>query len=186
MHFMRPICLSYAIFFIAAYAVNTPAIGNFSSKVNTPEPPPAAGSTRMQGHVTHVSDGDTLWLRDARGARRKLRFEGIDAPELCQPHGAAARAALRERVQGKEVVAISNHRDDYGRHLVRLKLDGEDLGAWMVQSGHAWSYRYRRNDGPYASQEREARSARKGLFASPTPERPADFRRRHGPCQLPD
>ena len=31
--------------------------------------------------------------------------------------------------------------------------------------------------------EAEARTAGRGLFAKPDPQTPADFRRRHGPCQ---
>ena len=38
------------------------------------------------------------------------------------------------------------------------------------------------NAGPYAAQETQARSHRRGLFADARPEPPRDFRKRHGSC----
>jgi micrococcal nuclease len=60
-----------------------------------------------------------------------------------------------------------------------------DVGEWLVREGHAWSYRYRRDTGPYAKQQAAARAARKGLFATARPEEPRDFRKRHGACGEP-
>jgi endonuclease YncB( thermonuclease family) len=134
--------------------------------------------------VTYVSDGDTLWVQpDKGGPARKLRLEGIDAPEICQPGGDASRARLAQRVL-KQRVRVSIRRSDvYGRALARIGLAGEDVGAGMVRSGQAWSYRWRRDVGPYAAEEALARQSRLGLFAAAQPEIPRDFRRRHGPCQ---
>jgi micrococcal nuclease len=169
---MKPHTL-FATFFIAVYAINSPAKGLDDSE------------KLLQGQVSYVSDGDTLWVKSADGARHKVRFEGIDAPEICQPYGAESRAALQAKLQGHTVQVKANRRDDYGRLLGRVSVDGADLGAWMVLNGHAWSYRYRWNEGPYGAQEREAQAAKRGLFAASAPERPADFRRRNGPCTLP-
>jgi micrococcal nuclease len=168
---MRFFLRFFATFVIAAYAMLAVADERSNSKV------------LLAGRVTHVSDGDTLWIRTAQGERRKLRLQGVDAPELCQAYGQAARAALRQRLQWQSVQAQGTYRDDYGRQLARVQFQGEDVGAWLVQNGHAWSYRFRRDDGPYAAQEREARSAKRGLFADAKPERPADFRKRNGPCE---
>lgn len=135
--------------------------------------------------VTHVSDGDTLWVRpDAGGAPRKLRIDGIDAPEICQAGGEAARAALLQLVLHRRVAVSVRRHDDYGRALARLQLDDEsDLGARLVRAGHAWSYRWRAHPGPYAAEEAMARQSRQGLFAADQPELPRDFRKRHGSCQ---
>ncbi len=135
------------------------------------------------GTVTHVSDGDTLWVRPARGgAPRPVRIDGIDAPELCQTHGETARAALVGRVLGQSVQVGVRRYDDYGRALARVSWRGQDLGAWLVSQGHAWSYRYRGQSGPYAQQEDQARARRLGLFRQKHAELPRQFRRRHGPC----
>ena len=81
-------------------------------------------------------------------------------------------------------VRVRQH-DDYGRGLVRLTHQGDDLAAWMVVQGQAWSYRWRRSPGPFADEVAVARRARKGLFADASAELPRDFRKRHGPCPMP-
>jgi endonuclease YncB( thermonuclease family) len=135
------------------------------------------------GVVTHVVDGDTVHVRPvAGGASRSLRLLGMDAPEICQQGGVAARDALNERVFQRQVQVQVQGTDDYGRDLVRLYLTSEDVGQWMVQRGHAWSYRFRQDAGPYAESERRAQILRRGIYAGLPPENPRDFRRRHGPC----
>jgi len=143
-----------------------------------------AGS--FEGVVTHVTDGDTLWVRPATGAPpRKVRLQGIDAPEICQPWGVQARDALSARAMHQRVKVESRRRDDYQRELGHVSMGGDDLGEWMVRSGHAWSYRYRRDRGPYASQEAKARQLRRGLWADPSSASPRDFRKQHGSCHEP-
>ncbi|MFT3719469.1 thermonuclease family protein [Pseudorhodoferax sp.] len=148
---------------------------------------PAAAAERGRaawpGQVSHVSDGDTLWVRPAAGgAPRKIRLHGIDAPEHCQAHGEAARSALARQALGQPVRVQGLRRDNYGRLLARVWLHGQDLGALQVRAGHAWSYRYRHNPGPYVREEQAARAAARGLFARADAVRPYTFRRRHGPC----
>lgn len=137
------------------------------------------------GRVTHVSDGDTLWVQpQAGGTPVKLRVDGIDAPELCQAGGAVSRAALERLVAGQVLAVQPRRRDDFGRWLARIRVGRADVGGEMVRQGHAWSYRYRGHPGPYDAQEAQARAAQRGLFQGPA-ERPYDFRRRHGPCEPP-
>ncbi len=137
--------------------------------------------------VTAVPDGDTLWVQSPAGAApRKLRLQGLDAPEICQAGGVAARDALRALVAQKVVRVDVRYADDYGRGLAHVQVDGADVGAALVLAGHAWSSGWRRSRGPYAVQEDEARSARAGLFADPDPEPPRRFRQRNGSCYVRD
>ncbi|MBT9550911.1 MAG: thermonuclease family protein [Hydrogenophaga sp.] len=139
-----------------------------------------------EARVTRVTDGDTLWVKPLTGGKyRKLRIDGLDAPEICQDGGPASKAALSARVLEKVVVVRERRRDDYGRPLVKLQLGGEDVAGWLVSEGQAWSYHWRHSNGPYAEQEDQARKSRKGLFAQERPEVPRDFRRRNGPCPWP-
>ena len=143
----------------------------------------AHAKSAFAGSVSYVSDGDTLWVRpDAGGPPRKLRIDGIDAPEICQTGGEAAREVLRQLALHQHVEVTIRRHDDYGRGLARIRLDGHDLGAQMVQAGQAWSYRWRRALGPYAAEEAVARQTRLGLFAQDQAELPRDFRQRHGSC----
>ena len=137
------------------------------------------------GVVSYVVDGDSVRVRPLQGGKPvSVRLDGIDAPEICQSGGEVARDALKLRVLGRQVVIEGKSRDDYGRLLARIRLDGDDVGARMVKDGRAWSYRYRDSDGPYAAQQRLAESARRGIFAdtSAAAVYPAAFRKQHGAC----
>ena len=143
----------------------------------------ASATSGWTGVVTHVVDGDTLYVRPlSGGAARSVRVMGMDAPEICQDGGPAARDALQTRVFQRRVQVEGRGTDDYGRELGVIYLGQEDVGQWMVQRGLAWSYRFRQSPGPYAQSEHHARILARGIFAEPAPENPRDFRRRHGPC----
>jgi len=138
----------------------------------------------FQGIVTHVTDGDSLWVRPlGGGAPRELRLRDIDAPEICQAFGEQSRNALAARVLHRQVTVRSRTRDNYQRTLAQVGLGGEDVAAWMVGRGYAWSYRYRGRSGPLQAQEEQARHARLGLWASGRPIEPRVFRKQHGRCK---
>jgi len=135
------------------------------------------------GQVTYITDGDTLWVQaDAGGPARKLRMAGMDAPEICQHGGKAARALLEQLAQHRRVTVSVTYFDRWGRDLAIVRLDGKDLGAEMVRAGQAWSYGWRGRPGPYAAEETVARQSRLGVFVAAHPESPRDFRKRHGSC----
>lgn len=146
----------------------------------------ADADDRYEARVVRVHDGDTLWVQPLDGGRwRKLRVDGIDAPEICQSGGEAARDVLSHRVLQQVVQVQVHRRDDYGRAVVTLSHGDENLATWLVGQGHAWAYRWRPSEGPYAPLEAQARQRRLGLFSELQPEVPRDFRRRHGPCEQP-
>jgi micrococcal nuclease len=141
--------------------------------------------TQWAGVVTYVVDGDTVRVRPLQGGKPvSVRVDGIDAPEICQRGGDASRAALSRRVLGRHVVIDGRSRDDYGRLLGKILLDGDDVGERMVTEGHAWSYRYRGRGGPYAAQQQLAESARRGIFANASTAAvyPQVFRKQNGAC----
>ena len=137
------------------------------------------------GVVTYVVDGDTVRVRPPGGGKPvSIRLEGIDAPEICQSGGRLARDALKRKLLGQRVAVRGRARDDYGRLVARISMNGEDQGHWMVANGHAWSYRYRRSAGPYAAEQRSAKLAKIGIFATGAglPVNPRTFRKLHGSC----
>ena len=144
---------------------------------------PAEAATQT-AWVSWVMDGDTVLLlpEDAREAVR-LRLLGIDAPELCQPGGEAARDALIARVLRRTVRLQVRGQDSYGRQLGHVWLDAQDVAAEMVRSGWAWAYQHRTGRGPYAALQRQAERERVGVFAArETAMSPALFRQFHGSC----
>ena len=147
----------------------------------------ASTSANWAGVLIQVIDGDTVRVRPAGGGMSvSVRVVGIDAPEICQPGGAASRTALARRALSQPVMVQGRAYDTYGRLVARVMIGNDDLGEWMVEQGHAWSYRYRGNRGPYASQQDRAMAAGLGLFShTHAAERiyPGVFRKQHGRCR---
>ena len=144
---------------------------------------PALHAATFRATVSYVTDGDTLWVRRAGGARLQLRLLDVDAPEACQAFGPQATKALRARVLRQAVLVRTRGQDDYARQLAQVQFRGEDLGAWLVRNGYAWSARFHGRPGAYAALEASARAARRGLWAQPVALEPRRFRQRFGRCR---
>jgi endonuclease YncB( thermonuclease family) len=145
---------------------------------------PAPAARTVEGRVQRVVDGDSLWLEPADGAAPiELRLQGIDAPEICQAHGAAAKAALAELVSDQPVRVRLEGPDTHGRQLGTLFVGERNINKRLVQDGHAWSARYKWDRGPYVADERMAKALSRGFHRESGAVMPRDFRRAHGPCQ---
>ena len=93
------------------------------------------------GKVVGLADGDTITvLRDGHD-QVKIRLYGIDAPESGQPFGKASKQNLSSMVHGQSVEVEVMDTDRYGRTVPRIFVDGEDVNAEQLRSGHAWRYR---------------------------------------------
>lgn len=137
---------------LAATAVSMAAIINYQG---TP-----------QGALCTATDGDSL-----RCGPQRIRLRGIDAPELSQPGGAAAHSALAKLVSGP-IVCQDLGKDRYQRTLAKCSAKGEpDIGKALVRQGFAHSYY------DYPQDEAAAKAERLGVWASPTPIKPQDWRR---------
>ena len=128
--------------------------------------------------AARIVDGDSLRIEGVA-----IRLKGIDAPEMaqtCQRAGAAypcgreARRHLQTLVGAAPVRCRSEGLDRYRRRLAVCWAGERALNEAMVRDGWAVAYRDRAAD----ALEREARSARRGLWAGEF-ERPADWRRVH-------
>ncbi len=124
--------------------------------------------------VAQVTDGDSLRVNGV-----EIRLKGIDAPELRQtceregrPYrcGQEARSVLLRRLSESEITCRIEGRDRYRRALATCSLDGDDIGAWLVEQGWAVGYR------DYEREEARARSRSVGLWAG-TFQRPVEWRR---------
>ena len=162
-----------AVFGLAALAGAAQA----AKPARKPAPP-------IEGTVLRVVDGDTLVVAPSEAGRAPItvRIEGIDAPEICQPHGAEARQAMSEMVLQQPVKLVAKAHDEHGRMLARV-LKGElDVGDRLVRDGHAWSHRYKWDKGPYVAEERMARTLGRGLHGKGGAVMPREFRKAHGSC----
>jgi endonuclease YncB( thermonuclease family) len=133
----------------------------------------------LAGVVVGVVDGDTADVQLESGMIR-IRFHGIDAPELGQPYGKAAKARLAELVFGKSVTVEPFEQDRYDRLVARLWLGDSDVNAEMIKSGHAWTYRRYADTPAYCAYEKAARELHRGLWQAPPRERvaPWEWRKR--------
>jgi len=143
----------------------------------------AVQAKTFTGTVTYVIDGDTLWVRPTHGHEKvEIRLLDIDAPERCQAFGPEAKQAVRDRLLHRTVRVRTRGSDDYGRQLGKIEQRGEDIGAWLVRQGYAWSATFHHRAGPYASLEAQARRERAGLWARGDAQEPRSFRQRFGRC----
>ena len=123
-------------------------------------------SGRVQ--ITKVSDGDSL-----RSGTLQIRLFGIDAPELnqeCKDQngeiwgcGITAHRQLVTLIGTKKELQCSlRDVDRYGRLIMQCFNGSTDIGAAMVQSGHALAYRHFSN--LYIAEEEQAKTALKGMW----------------------
>ncbi|OAP42795.1 exopolysaccharide biosynthesis protein [Sinorhizobium glycinis] len=140
-------------------------------------PPPEKTVTGELRGSAVASDGDSLRLNG-----RRVRIEGIDAPEIgqtCQREGAGwdcgaeARRRLEDLIDGTTIRCRLHGRDRYGRELGLCEAGGRDIGREMVLSGYAVSY------GLYREEEERARERRAGVWAGDFV-RPQEWRRSEG------
>lgn len=146
---------------------------------------PAASATPVAGVVTRVIDGDTLVFQPEGKPPVEVRLRDIDAPESCQPWGAEAKKALEEMALGKQAVLSASGRDAYGRTLGLVTIDEQSLSRLLVEDGHAWSVRYKWDNGPLVKQERQAKALSRGLHSQAGALPPKEFRRVKGACPPP-
>ena len=94
--------------------------------------------------VTSVTDGDTIEVAGPDGGLT-VRLIGINTPESDECWADEATAALSALVAGQPVTLVrdSSDTDQYGRALRYVEtVGGVDVGAALVESGHAISRRY--------------------------------------------
>ena len=117
-------------------------------------------------HVT-VIDGDTIRLGDV-----KIRFSGIDAPEINQTCvasegkvacGKISRDLLIEKVTNNKISCTDEGKDFYGRVLGECFVNGESLSTYLVREGFAFAYRKYSNK--YIEDEEYAKFNKLGMWS---------------------
>ena len=130
----------------------------------------AMAGTAFAERVVRVKDGDSLVI--ASGEQQvDVRLADIDAPEYRQPHGDAARDALRALVDGRDVRLQLVGGDAYRRIVAHVYAGNVDVNEAMVRRGHAWVRREYDPAPKLVAAEDAARIERVGLWrqAAPTP-----------------
>jgi len=137
---------------------------------------PGAAWAEEQWQCDKVIDGDTLVL--TQGARRQtVQLFGIDAPELAQEEGEAAKQLLEHAVEGK-TVELEPKSAGAGSIVGIVSVEGEDVAEQLLRSGLAWLSNQGDTSQHYALLVFQARGSHLGVFAHPDPEHPELWRKR--------
>lgn len=128
----------------------------------------------ITGKVIKIADGDTLTVR-VKNKKFKIRLAEIDTPEKIQPYGSSSRTALVNKVMGKLIQVRITTTDRYKRYIGHIYLNDRHINAEMVKEGHAWVYRRYSNDESLRLLEKQARLAKRGLWALPVDQRQAPW-----------
>ena len=123
-------------------------------------------ATAAPGRIFRVIDGDTVEI--ASMCRRfRVRFKGVDAPELRRRDGRRARDWAVDNLEGQAVTWSAVGVDVYGRFLGEVHLrDGTFVNAEIVRQGFArvnTRSRFEHLDW-FRQLEDEARAAGRGLW----------------------
>ena len=102
-------------------------------------------STESHAQTLRIIDGDTIVING-----EKIRFSGIDTPELKQTCvqdeqnvycGIYAKKLLAKKIGNKIPKCISEGKDKYDRTLAECFINEESLSRFLVRSGYAFAYR---------------------------------------------
>ena len=131
--------------------------------------------------VVAVADGDTLTVEPLGGGNRsKVRLHGVDAPEVRQPYGQAAKTFTANTVLYKTVTVhpSSQGTDRYGRIVGVVEIPGGDvLQELLLDAGLAWVWpRYCKNCTEWEAIQSKAKAQKKGLWADKGPQEPWEWR----------
>ena len=101
--------------------------------------------TDIKSQDVKITDGDTIKING-----KKIRFSGIDTPELSQTCtkegiknscGLTAKQILMDKIVDNKVICIKEGKDRYKRILAECFVNNESLSRYLVRSGYAFAYR---------------------------------------------
>jgi len=125
-----------------------------------------------------IVDGDTIILNG-----EKIRFSGIDAPELKQTCmiddqkvfcGISAKMLLIKKIGNETLKCIREGKDIYKRTLAECFVKGESLSVFLVRSGYAFAYK--KYSDKFIKEEEFAKENKLGVWSMKF-QYPWDFRK---------
>ena len=134
--------------------------------------------TDIKSQDIKITDGDTIKING-----EKIRFSGIDTPELKQicvkngvknSCGIKAKQILTDKIANNKVNCISAGKDQYKRTLAECFVNNESLSSYLVKSGYAFAYR--KYSKKFINDENYARKKKIGMWSMKF-EYPWDYRK---------
>ena len=134
----------------------------------------------VKSYEIKVVDGDTIHLNG-----KKIRFSGIDTPELkqtCSKNnqiifcGIEAKKLLINIIGNKEVECVEEGKDQYKRILAECFVNNTSLSSYLVKEGYAFAYR--KYSKKFVPDENHARLNNLGMWSMKF-EYPWDWRKKN-------
>jgi len=124
-------------------------------------------NTDIKSQDIQITDGDTIKIDG-----EKIRFSGIDTPELKQfcfkeniknSCGLKAKKILEDKIGKFKVTCIREGEDQYNRTLAECFVNNESLSSFLVRSGYAFAFR--RYSKKFIEDENYAKSKKLGMWS---------------------
>jgi endonuclease YncB( thermonuclease family) len=90
--------------------------------------------TPIEATITRVLDGDSMEV-SIGGQPDEVRILGINAPEGDECGGDLAKDFMEATLEGRDVVLYGSERDQFGRLLAFVEVDGSPVGWVAVRRG---------------------------------------------------
>ena len=121
----------------------------------------------VKSYEIKIIDGDTIHLNN-----EKIRFTGIDTPELkqtCNKNneivycGIKARKLLIDKIGKNKVNCVREGKDQYKRTLAECFINDISLSRFLVREGYAFAYR--KYSKKFIKDENFAKKNNKGMWS---------------------
>jgi endonuclease YncB( thermonuclease family) len=149
-------------------------------------PPPSTTVRTFKAMAYSVHDGDTMRVVEVGDDNacvgvHNLRIASIDAPETKMPFGPEAKKFTADWVFNKTLTVKVYSRDKYKREVAMVCYGASDptkcLDHQIIAAGFAWQYTAYSKDERLAKLQAQAKEAKKGLWADPSPQPPWEWRK---------
>lgn len=131
-------------------------------------------SQEVTGIVLRIQDGDSFQLMTPDSIY-KIRFFGIDCPELNQPYGEVAHDFMTQYLSDTFTI-IQRDVDKYGRTVAEVFYKDTSLSMKLINAGLAWHYKKYSSDSIMSLAESEAKNNGVGLWSDTLRIAPWDWR----------
>ncbi len=138
----------------------------------------AVAQKYIEGRVIRVVDGDTFTIVDKYKKKTKVRFFGIDCPEMGQHYGQTAKNYTSSHTLDKVLRIEVKSKDRYGRVVGIVWLDKRtDFNLMLLKAGLAWDYPLYSKSTSYMEAELLARKQKRNIWSQKSPVAPWDYRK---------
>ena len=139
-------------------------------------PADTSGASFIEVTLVRVVDGDTIWVRVPDGSEEKVRYIGIDAPEIDHPDAPGEYLGDESSIRNAHLLESGplrlqldvEERDPYGRILAYVWAGDLFVNERLVLDGYARAHSYPPNLGrqPQLQEaQQKAQAAGLGIWA---------------------